>query len=84
MLQSSHVSDHRDLRDRARALLAGQSRSYVADARDFAPLVLDYVEMLSNLTTTQQRCSELLAENRRLRMANESLRQELENRKIDP
>lgn len=78
------MADHRELRDRARALLAGQSRSYVEDARDFAPVVIDYAEMLSNLTRVQERCSELLAENRRLRTDNESLRQELEHRKLAP
>ncbi len=78
------MPDPKQLRDRARALLAGQSRSYVADARDFAPLVIDYAEMLSNLTTVQQRCTELLAENRRLRTENESLRAELGRNKICP
>lgn len=76
------MSDHRELRDRARAVLAGQSRSYVQDARDFAPIVVDYAELLANLTTTQQRCSELLAENRRLRLENESLQREVERRRI--
>lgn len=63
-----------DIEDRVSATLNKKSRSYVADACDYAHIVLAYIRLLrdhaqaiDNLTSVQQRCTELLIENRRLR-----------------
>lgn len=50
----------KELEERARAVIAGKSRSYVEDARDFAEAVLVLAPTNENLTAVQTRCTGLL------------------------
>jgi hypothetical protein len=52
----------------ARKILSGYAAELSSkDRRELAFIVLDYKDVLKNLTSTQERCNELLNENRRLR-----------------
>lgn len=59
---------HEEVLRRARECVAEKSASYVNDAFVFARVILeDYVPTLANLTSVQDRCRELIEENRLLR-----------------
>jgi hypothetical protein len=61
-----------DLCKRAEAAVAGFSRGYATDAVTFARWILsDGRLMMTNLTSVQTRCTELLEENRLLRQQQE-------------
>lgn len=58
--------DFARIREIAKAIVDGKSRSYVDDAKELAAVFrkLDYEEMWNNLTATQHRCTTLLNEAR--------------------
>jgi len=63
-----------ELKHRADATLAGQSRSLGLDALEFAPIVLAYIELdrsyavaIACLADAEGRCDKLTEENERLR-----------------
>lgn len=62
-----------ELRERAEAVLAGKSRSYVDDSKIFASAIVkllgDYAQAADNLTAVQTRCTELKTDRLTLKLA---------------
>jgi hypothetical protein len=70
-----HYGDEKNIFLRAQKVIDGKSSSYVADAQFFARVLLRVKPTFENLTACQARMTELVEENRLLRVDSEELQE---------